>query len=96
MARPTRTRRLPPSQARAAASQIHACNRRNGPAFAPAGTRQNQLWWDVYYSYSNDFGKTWATDIRVSDRSMNKNEGYTFHSNYGLGGPAGVLLEAFL
>jgi hypothetical protein len=63
---------------------------RNDTQFQPGGTRQNQLWWDVYYSYSNDAGKTWATDIRVSDRSMNKNEGYTFHSNYGLGGPAGV------
>ena len=63
---------------------------RNDTQFQPAGTRATQLWWDVYYSYSNDEGRTWADDIRVSDRSMNKNEGYTFHSNYGLGGPAGV------
>lgn len=63
---------------------------RNDLRFQPAAARSAQLWWDLYYSYSNDGGRTWADDIRVSDRSMNKNEGYTFHSNYGLGGPAGV------
>ncbi len=63
---------------------------RNDTLFNPAGTRQNQLYWDIYYSYSNDGGQTWAEDIRMSDRSMNKNEGYSFHSNYGLGGPTGI------
>ena len=63
---------------------------RNDLQFQPAAARSAQLWWDVYYSYSADGGKTWADDIRISDRSMNKNEGYTFHSNYGLGGPQGV------
>ena len=63
---------------------------RNDTLFNPAGTRSNQLYWDIYYSYSNDGGLTWADDIRMSDRSMNKNEGYSFHSNYGLGGPAGI------
>jgi hypothetical protein len=63
---------------------------RNDTQFNPAGTRSNELYWDVYYSYSNDGGKTWADDIRMSDRSMNKNEGYSFHNNYGLGGPVGI------
>jgi hypothetical protein len=63
---------------------------RNDTQFNPAGTRANELYWDIYYSYSNDGGQTWAEDIRMSDRSMNKNEGYSFHSNYGLGGPAGL------
>jgi hypothetical protein len=63
---------------------------RNDTQFNPAGTRQNERYWDVYYSYSNDGGQTWADDIRMSDRSMNKDEGYSFHSNYGLGGPVGI------
>lgn len=63
---------------------------RNDLQYQPAAARSAQLWWDVYYSYSTDGGKTWADDVRISDRSMNKNEGYTFHSNYGLGGPTGV------
>ena len=63
---------------------------RNDTQFNPAGTRSNEVFFDIYYSYSNDGGKTWADDIRMSDRSMNKNEGYSYHSNYGLGGPVGL------
>ena len=63
---------------------------RNDLQFQPAAARSAQLWWDEYYSYSTDGGNTWANDLRVSDRSMNKNEGYTFNSQYGLGGPQGV------
>jgi hypothetical protein len=63
---------------------------RNDTQFNPGGTRSKETYWDAYYSYSTDGGQTWAEDIRMSDRSMNKNEGYSFHDNYGLGGPMGI------
>ncbi|HJV09422.1 MAG TPA: sialidase family protein [Acidimicrobiales bacterium] len=63
---------------------------RNDTLFNPGGTRSNALYWDVYYSHSNDGGLTWADDMRMSDRSMHRNEGYSFHNNYGLGGPVGI------
>jgi hypothetical protein len=53
-------------------------------------TIMNEKYWDVYYTYSNDGGRTWAKNVRVSDRSMNKNAGYTLNDNYGLMGPVGV------
>ena len=63
---------------------------RNDAQFNPNGRRQDALYWDVYYSYSSDGGQTWAEDIRMSDRSMHRNEGYSFHNNYGLAGPVGL------
>ncbi|HEX3622572.1 MAG TPA: sialidase family protein [Acidimicrobiales bacterium] len=59
-------------------------------AFDPTATPKTETFWDLYYTYSVDGGKTWAPNMRVSDRSMNKNEGYTVNDNYGLMGPAGI------
>ena len=63
---------------------------RNDTVFNPSGARADQTYWDVYYSYSHDGGRTWAQDIRMSDRSMHQNEGYSFHRQYGLAGPVGI------
>ncbi|MGH9226754.1 MAG: hypothetical protein ACRD2W_23870 [Acidimicrobiales bacterium] len=63
---------------------------RNDTQFTPQGTRQTQTYWDVYYTYSDDGGLTWAQEIRMSDRSMHRNEGYSFNSQYGLVGPVGM------
>lgn len=59
-------------------------------SFDPTATTKTEQFWDLYYTYSTDGGKTWARNMRISDRSMNKNEGYTVNDNYGLMGPAGV------
>jgi Neuraminidase (sialidase) len=63
---------------------------RSSLSFDPTTTPKTEKFWDVYYTYSTDGGKTWAKNMRVSDRSMNKNEGYTVNDNYGLMGPAGI------
>lgn len=52
--------------------------------FDPGATTNTELYWDVYYTYSTDGGKTWSKNIRISDRSMNKNAGYTVSDSYGL------------
>jgi photosystem II stability/assembly factor-like uncharacterized protein len=49
--------------------------------------QSNESYWDVYYTFSTDGGRTWAPNLRVSDRSMNQNEGYTVNSGYGVIGP---------
>jgi Neuraminidase (sialidase) len=59
-------------------------------AFDPTATPKTEKFWDLYYTYSTDGGKTWSKNIRISDRSMNKNEGYTVNDQYGMMGPAGV------
>jgi Neuraminidase (sialidase) len=59
-------------------------------AFDPTATPKTEQFWDLYYTYSTDGGKTWSRNMRISDRSMNKNEGYTVNDNYGMMGPAGV------
>lgn len=63
---------------------------RHDTDFNPSGARPDANYWDVYYSYSNDSGQTWAPEVRMSDRSMHRNEGYSFHRSYGLGGPVGL------
>jgi Neuraminidase (sialidase) len=63
---------------------------RNDTLFQPAATFMTELYWDVYHSSSTDGGRTWTKNVRVSDRSMHRNEGYTLSSQYGLMGPAGV------
>jgi hypothetical protein len=63
---------------------------RNDRQYQPAGDFNNELYWDAYLSSSTDGGVTWTPNVRVSDRSMNKNEGYTLSSSYGLMGPIGV------
>ncbi|MBW3577877.1 MAG: hypothetical protein KY462_09090 [Actinobacteria bacterium] len=48
------------------------------------------LYWDVYYTYSRDGGQTWAPNVRISDRSMHRQDGYAMHVQYHLGGPISV------
>jgi len=63
---------------------------RSSLAFDPTATPKTEKFWDLYYTYSTDGGKTWSRNMRISDRSMNKNEGYTVNDQYGMMGPAGV------
>ena len=37
----------------------------------------DETFWDVYATYSTDAGRTWAQNLRVSDRSMNRKAGFT-------------------
>jgi len=64
---------------------------RNDPAYDPKQTRvgnQNR-YQDVYYAYSTDGGRTWARNIKVTDRLIDR--GLGVHSgNYGLKGPIGI------
>ncbi len=47
--------------------------------------------WDVFYTYSLDGGRTWAeSNLRISDRSMNKDEGFAMNPSYGPMGPMGL------
>jgi hypothetical protein len=63
---------------------------RNDRYYQPAAAFADELYWDAYLTSSNDGGVTWTPNTRVSDRSMNKNEGYTLSSSYGLMGPIGI------
>jgi len=63
---------------------------RSSLGFDSTATPKTEKFWDLYYTYSTDGGKTWSRNMRISDRSMNKNEGYTVNDNYGMMGPAGV------
>lgn len=63
---------------------------RNDRYYQPASEFANELYWDAYHASSSDGGETWAPNVRVSDRSMHKNEGYTLSSSYGLMGPMAV------
>jgi len=63
---------------------------RSSKTLQPSTDFSGELYWDLYYASSPDGGKTWSKNIRISDRTMNKNEGYTFNSQYGLEGPAAV------
>ncbi len=68
---------------------------RSDGMFNPAGTGRsdylNETCWDAYYTYSNDGGRTWArSNLRVSDRSMNKDEGIQLNPLYGPMGPLGI------
>ena len=68
---------------------------RSDGMFNPAGTGRsdflNETCWDAYYTYSNDGGRTWArVNLRVSDRSMNKDEGIQLNPLYGPMGPFGI------
>src|SRR5919199_394786 len=49
------------------------------------GTRSN----DVYYTYSNDNGKTWSKNIRITDQSINRNYG-VWGVNYDMSSPPGI------
>lgn len=66
---------------------------RTDAAFNPAGNGASEIYWDVYSTYSVDGGRTWHTNVRVSDRSMNANEGYTNNAQYGLTGSMGIASD---
>jgi len=53
-------------------------------------TRRDETCFDIYYTSSSDGGVTWAKNSRISDRSMNQNEGYAMNLAYDLRGPIGV------
>jgi hypothetical protein len=62
--------------------------------YNPAGngntTRRDETCFDVFYTSSTDGGKTWAKNSRMSDRTMNQNEGFAMNLAYDLRGPVGV------
>lgn len=67
---------------------------RDDPFYTPGpvtgmGSSANQRYSDVYYTYSNDGGKTWAKNIRLTDRSIDRKIGATF-ANSDIRGPLGV------
>ncbi|MDQ4070276.1 MAG: glycoside hydrolase [Actinomycetota bacterium] len=50
-----------------------------------------EVCWDVFYTFSTDGGSTWApNNIRVSDRSMNRDEGISLNPKYDARGPFAV------
>lgn len=53
-------------------------------------TRRDETCWDVFYTYSTDGGNTWAPNLRISDRTMNQNEGFVLNLVSDLRGPMGV------
>ncbi len=62
-------------------------------------TRRDQTCFDIYYTSSSDAGATFAKNSRISDRSMNQNEGYAMNLIADLRGPIGVAStneEAFV
>jgi hypothetical protein len=63
---------------------------RSSATLQPGTDFNGELYWDLYHASSTDGGRTWSKNIRISDRSMHRNEGYTFNSQYGLMGPAAV------
>lgn len=67
---------------------------RTDALFNPEGngntTRRDETCFDIYYTASSDGGDTWARNSRVSDRTMNQNEGYAFNVLYDLRGPVGL------
>lgn len=68
---------------------------RTDAAFNPEGRGYSdgsgETCWDVFYTSSVDGGRTWARhNVRVSDRSMNKDEGYALNDDYDVRSPLGV------
>jgi hypothetical protein len=64
---------------------------RNDVAFDPTKPRvgQQDRFEDVYYSYSTDGGRTWAKNVKVTDRPIDRSLG-VHAGNYGLKGPLGI------
>jgi hypothetical protein len=67
---------------------------RNDPFYTPGpvtgmGSSANQRYSDVYYTYSTDGGTTWAKNLRITDRSIDRKVGATF-ANSDIRGPLGV------
>jgi hypothetical protein len=42
-------------------------------------TPNTERWSDVYYAYSTDGGATWSKNLRITDRSIDRNAGATFN-----------------
>ena len=60
----------------------------NGRGFSDLS---GEICWDVFYTFSTDGGSTWApNNIRVSDRSMNRDEGISLNPKYDARGPFAV------
>jgi hypothetical protein len=53
-------------------------------------TRRDQTCFDIFYTSSSDAGTSWARNSRISDRTMNQNEGYAMNLIADLRGPVGV------
>lgn len=53
-------------------------------------TRRDETCFDIFYTSSSDGGATWARNSRISDRSMNQNEGFAMNRAYDLRSPVGV------
>lgn len=67
---------------------------RDDPFYTPGpttgmGSSANQRYGDIYYTYSTDNGKTWAPNMRLTDRSSDYKIGATF-ANSDIRGPMGV------
>lgn len=67
---------------------------RDDPFFTPGeiggmGSAEGQRWGDIYYSYSTDGGTTWAPNVRLTDRSIDREVGVTF-GNQDVRGPVGT------
>ena len=67
---------------------------RTDALYNPAGSgkadRSEETCWDVFLTSSSDGGASWTPNVRVSDRTMNQNEGYVLNLGYDLRGPIGV------
>ncbi|MDQ3897747.1 MAG: glycoside hydrolase, partial [Actinomycetota bacterium] len=67
---------------------------RTDTLYNPAGngntTRRDETCFDIFYTSSTDHGATWAKNSRISDRSLNQNEGFAMNLNYDARGPVGV------
>jgi len=67
---------------------------RNDQFFYPGqegnmGTAVGERYWDVYYTYSNDGGVTWARNERITNPSIDGRHGTTFN-NTDTRGPMGI------
>ncbi|MGI8807030.1 MAG: hypothetical protein ACR2KK_04170 [Acidimicrobiales bacterium] len=67
---------------------------RTDALYNPSGngntTRRDQTCFDIFYTSSSDAGTSWAKNSRISDRSMNQNEGFAMNPISDLRGPVGV------
>jgi hypothetical protein len=62
-------------------------------------TRRDETCFDIFYTSSSDAGASFAKNSRISDRTMNQNEGYAMNLTADLRGPVGVAStneEAFI
>ncbi|MGH2705853.1 MAG: hypothetical protein ACRDJ4_12395 [Actinomycetota bacterium] len=72
---------------------------RNDTAFDPAAEEKKNVFQEVYYTYSTDGGKTWAANVRVNDRAIDRRLGvfdtYGLRGNIGLASTKGAALVAW-